>query len=314
MIPSRLVRFAVLLALALPHAALRAQDDTDRHAVPAFRLAASARAAALGGAATAEPGDEGVLANPGALVDVRGASVEVVTAGDARQGFVHRMAMPAAGGTIAVGVRWREWRVDCRACAAAVPATPAELVADGAYPASAAVATIGYARPVKGLQVGVTVGYADHRMPDERAGAPTVDVGILSGSTVRWGVAVRHLGPALRLAGEDFDQPLEVAVGVAMLPWTPSVRLAHLDLAGAADLAVRRDGRVVVGGGVEATWVPVQGIGVAGRLGARSTEAGERPLTAGLGLTLDSFSLDYAVQPYEGSTALHRLGVRWRLR
>jgi hypothetical protein len=47
-------------------------------------------------------------------------------------------------------------------------------------------------------------------------------------------------------------------------------------------------------------------------VGGRHTLApGERPVTAGLGVTRDRLSLDYAYEPFAAGTA-HRVGVRVR--
>ncbi len=288
-----------------------AQQD-DRWAAPALTLPASARAAAMGDAATAARDESAVFANPANLAGQVGIGVDAQRFGTASTALSFRSSTAAVGGTIGIGVQGLDWGAACGACLAAVPRRADELLSRGPVDAASLVAALAYARTVKGYRVGATAKYAEHRLGSERSGTLAADVGVATGTRIGVGVAVRNIGRGL-IAGDDrIELPTELAIGLATAPYTPAVPFALFDLAAAADLAVRLDGTVIAGGGVETMYVPVEGIGIAGRIGARVPRGGASVLTLGAGFVLDSFTLDYAFHPYDGAGSVHRLGVRWR--
>jgi hypothetical protein len=67
-------------------------------------------------------------------------------------------------------------------------------------------------------------------------------------------------------------------------------------------------------GGVELAYVPIEGVAVVVRQGLRLPRERDEPLvTGGLGVTVDRWSLDYAVEPMRGGRPVsHRLGLRIR--
>ena len=84
-----------------------------------------------------------------------------------------------------------------------------------------------------------------------------------------------------------------------------------LSLSGGA--AVRRDGLVSGNLGAELSWVPIEGISFALRTGVRRAELSvQHPMTAGLGLSVDRFALDYAWEQMREGGGVHRLGLRVR--
>ncbi|MEO7996765.1 MAG: hypothetical protein ABI852_04930, partial [Gemmatimonadaceae bacterium] len=77
-------------------------------------------------------------------------------------------------------------------------------------------------------------------------------------------------------------------------------------------LTVDRDGFVRPAAGGEIAYVPVDGVSFVARAGLRlPRETDESPATGGVGITLDRFSLDYAIEPFlNGRSVSHRLGIR----
>ncbi len=300
---------AVGAGCVVPHDDLYAQDG--RWAAPVLTLPASTRAHALGDAATALRDESAVFANPANLVGIVAFGVDVQRFGTAATALSLRSAMAGPGGTIAIGVQGLDWGAACGACTEAVPRRTDELLSRGPVDAASLVASMAYARTVKGLRVGAAAKYAEQRLGADRSGTVAADIGVSIGSTVGVGLAVRNIGRGLMAGNDRLDLPTEVAIGVATAPYTPK-GFALWDLTGAADMAVRVNGTVLVGGGMEATFVPVEGIGFAGRLGARVPHGGAGILTVGAGVLLDSFALDYTFHPYDGVGSVHRLGVRWR--
>jgi hypothetical protein len=66
-------------------------------------------------------------------------------------------------------------------------------------------------------------------------------------------------------------------------------------------------------GGVEFSYVPIDGIVFAGRVGGRLPEKNaESPVTLGGSFTFDRISFDYGFEPYKGKGSGHRVGVRIR--
>jgi hypothetical protein len=127
------------------------------------------------------------------------------------------------------------------------------------------------------------------------------------GSTV--GVAVQHLGPRLDVAGRREALPAQLAIGIATAPkglgkW--------VDVGGAAELDVRRDGELFPRGGVEISYSPIDGVTFTGRAGGRRPQLREeRPVTAGGGFTVDRFTLDYGWETLREGAG-HRLTIRLR--
>jgi hypothetical protein len=206
--------------------------------------------------------------------------------------------------------------LDYGAAAARFP--DAALGAAGALPrrgrvsASSLAATIGYARPLLGLRVGVAAKYAEEQLGDARDGTLAADVGAAATvyqNRITVALGAQNLGAGLHLAGTTAPLPTRVTLGasgagVPVATW--------LDVGASASLSVLRGGRVVGGAGLEGSIVPVEGYAITARAGARrAADPGEGSVTAGLGLTKDRVSLDYAYEPFAGRDA-HRVAIRVR--
>ena len=310
--PTRLraaVVAAVVASLALAATAARAQSPT---APLVLRLPVSARALAMGGAQPVAQDAEALLFNPALLAWSRGASAQGQRYGAASTLGALASALPTLGGTTGLAVQYLDYGATSPALRAAARDAAGALPVRGPVTASSLSAAVGYARPFMGLRLGAALRYAEERLGAERDGTATADVGVAKGflfDNLVVGLAAQHLGEGLRLGGARAPLPTRVTLGMSganypINPW--------LDMGAAASVSMLRGGDVVAAGGVELALVPLQGYAIALRGGVRRTlEPGERAGTAGLGLTRDRVSLDYAFEPFAGRGA-HRVGLRVR--
>lgn len=298
--------FATIPMLLLVATAATAQERTGP---VVLRVPASAWALALGNGVTAIRGpSEMLFYNPSALAQSTGSGLSLQRWGGAATAASLSHAVTSSGWGIGVGVRYLDYGAE-----PGVLPHPTELGAEGPGLASSLAATVGLARVVKGFRVGVAASYVEERHPGDRTGFGVLDVG--AGRTMGrfdLGLAVRNLGPDRVVEATAFETPLHAAIGVFYRP--PPVGV-FFDASALGEVRVDREGRVDASAGGELTWVPLEGWAVALRAAVRTVErvgdAGARPFTAGLGVSLDRFSLDYALDPQRGGVA-HRLGVRMR--
>lgn len=302
---SPLLRVALLTVLVA--GPLPAQERT---APVVLRAPASAWALGLGNGFTAARGTSDLLFyNPSSLALGGGVAASVQRWEGASTAVSLSHALTATGWGIGVGARY----LDYGAFEGVVP-HPAELVGRGPRLGSSLAATVGVSRVIKGIRTGVAVSVVEERWPADREHLATVDAG-LGRDVGRFslGLAVRNIGPARTLDASGFETPLRVSLGALLRPRPIGV---FFDAAAIAELAVDREGRVDGSAGGEVTWVPLDGWAIAARLGFRTVEEvgalGARPFTAGLGVSLDRFSLDYALDPQRGGKVAHRVGVRMR--
>lgn len=180
---------------------------------------------------------------------------------------------------------------------------------DGLLPVSGSAFTVALARTIKGQRIGLAVKYLEEFRALARDGGVAVDLGYqrpLAFGTLA--VSVQQLGPDLSLGGVSLAMPRRLSAG-----WFGS-KPVHVawDLAGGAQVAVEADGFVQPVGAAEAAYVPVQGVAVTFRGGVRAPrDRMQSVATAGFGVTVDHFSLDYGAEPSRaGRPTVHRIGIR----
>ena len=255
---------------------------------------------------------EAMHANPGLLAWSRGASAQGARYGAASTLGALTTTLATLAGTVGVGVQYLDYGAPAGGLAAIDRTVAGTLPTRGPVTASSLAATVGYARPMLGVRAGVALKYVEERLGDRRDGTIAVDVGVAKGAfrdNVIVGLALQQLGHGLQLAGARAPLPTRVTLGVAGASYPINT---WLDVGASGTLSVLRGGDVAGGAGVEAAIVPLEGYAISLRTGARRTLApGERPVTAGIGLTRDRVSLDYAYEPFVGRDG-HRVGVRIR--
>lgn len=190
-------------------------------------------------------------------------------------------------------------------------AAEAMLGGPAATRVSERVGTLGYARRIWKLEVSVAAKLLDLRADGASVRGPAFDVAVgRAVGPVRLVLAGQHLGPALEGDGLELTLPSRGSVSAATRP----VPVGPLDVSAAATVAVREDGTVLSGGGVEIGYWPVVGRTFLLRAGLRDPEGGTTPFTLGAGFAGDRIALDYAYAPYEDSptSRVHRFAVRLR--
>jgi hypothetical protein len=215
----------------------------------------------------------------------------------------------AFGGTVGLGVRAAEWD-------GSVPADGTggfdELVSGGATGRSTVAATVGYRRDfpfdLLGLEMGATATLVSDRADDVRDRGVAFDVGVGRGiGPIDIALTARNLGGDLDLPSETaLPARYELALGGY------GRQVGPLDLGIAGRVGVRDDDEVVVGGGVEFGYYPVQGRTFVVRVGGQSVPEGDAsPLTLGGTFRGDDIVVDWAWRDVDGS-AVHVFTIGWR--
>jgi hypothetical protein len=301
---------ALVLLVAGSRSTLHAQPTGEGPLV--LRAPASTRALGLGNAGIAINDGDAMFYNPGMLAVSRGFAMSMQRYGS--NGTAGSMATTTTSGatTIGIGAQFLSYGAPAGASYDAMvhPGT-SHLTDKGDVAATSTAFTLGLARTIKGLRLGTNVKYVEDHIGTAHDGAVAFDVGF---SRPLWvgtvGITAQNLGAGLRINGVSGHLPTRVGVGFggyqALKP--------NLDLGMQTALTVEGDWFVRPAGGVELAYVPIDGFSITLRNGFRlPREKDESLVTAGLGVTLDRYSLDYAMEPMRGGRPVtHRIGVRLR--
>ncbi|HUF26229.1 MAG TPA: hypothetical protein VMM18_04515 [Gemmatimonadaceae bacterium] len=269
-------------------------------------LPGGARAQSLGGAGVALSDHESIFDGPAQLAIARGAGVAVQRYGGASTYAAMSAAMAFFGGGVGIGVQWLDfWR-------ASEPLFETggepDLLERGDDLASDVTAMLGYARTVRGFRVGLLARYVGVRHT-ERGGTFAADLGVartIAFTTIA--LSAQHLGQRLTVADQRIDLPRRYTLGVATRAYPLH---AWFDITAAAAIPVLEDGTVLPGGGIELSYVPIEGVSITGRVGARAVRRGtESPYTAGASAGFDGIFVEYAYQQFEVPGSAHRIGIR----
>ena len=286
----------------------QASDQRERYAPLILKLPATARLLSLGGAQVAQRDVDAVFGNP-ALVGT-GAALAFGAERYANGAIAGQFASSSTIGPLGIGVGVQ--LLDAGPRYGMFPAPSEVLTRENGTGASNLAATVAASLSWKQVRWGVGASYVEERVVDARVGGVAFDIGVskslpFMNSTVA--VAVQHLGPDLEAAGRPVSLPAQLALGVSTAPrgfgkW--------IDVSGAAQVDVRRDGELFPRGGMELSYTPIEGVSFAGRVGGRRPQLREeRPVTAGGGLTVDRVTVDYAWEPLRDGAG-HRLTLRLR--
>jgi hypothetical protein len=271
-----------------------------------LRIPASARAAALGDAFAAGRGSDVLFYHPAQIGLTTGLSVSVARYRSAATAASVATSSTLGVITIGAGVQW----LDYGSSPSRFPTPPADLTTSGETSQSLA-ATAAAAIRFRGLRWGVAAKYVEERLPDARPNGVAFDVGVARElGRIPVALVAQNLGGHLDDGGTTAPLPRRLVLGAATPRWPIHT---WFDLSATAALSWERESRLSPSGGVELTYVPLEGYSVAARVGARRVEGGRRsrrPVTLGAGIGFDRFSLDYAYEEYSGTGGAHRFGVR----
>ncbi len=305
----RLLPPVLLIAALLPIEATPVRGQTPGRAGPLLELPPGARAAGLGGAAQLGVSDPDHLFAHPAFLGVGGFRVSAWAVDGGATVASLSTGVGAFGGTVGFGVRGAEW-------SGSVPASGEggleELIAEGPTGRSTIAGTVGYRRDVPfdllGLELGATATLVSERVDTGRDRGLAFDVGVGRGiGPVDIALSARNLGADLDLPSEtSLPARYELAAGAY------GRQIGPLDLGFAGRVGVRDDDEVVVGGGVELGYYPVQGRTFIVRIGGQSVPEGDAsPLTLGGTFRGDEIVIDWAWRDVDG-TGVHVVTVGWR--
>lgn len=303
-----------LVAIAGPRLSA-AQESVEGPLV--LRLPASPRLLGMANAGAASNDADVLFYNPSMLLSARGMTASMQSYGSrATAGSIANVATTGST-TVAVGTRLLRWESDGRSYGDVLRHGATHLsdipTGDDRVEAASSEVTLGLARTVKKLRLGLAVKYAEDRLGSRAAGFVAFDLGFSHqvGSTVL-SVIAQNLGAGPRMDDVRAASPRRIGVG-----WGggPTPRWEHWDLGMQTEITVEGDDWFVrPAGGVELGYVPVDGVSFLIRSGLRMPrERDESLVTAGMGITLDRLSIDYAMEPIRGGRPVsHRIGVRFK--
>jgi hypothetical protein len=303
---------AVLLAPGM----LAAQ--TKAYAPLVLRLPVSARALAMGDVAIAGRDDDVLFYNPAQLVAARGTSLSVEQfSPSARAGALSAVGRFNNGG-IAVGATTAEFESPAQV----YPVSRRDMLARGPNEGTSTSLVLGIAQAAKGTRIGGSVKYVEERIANTRNNGALLDLGVardVFGTAI--GLTVQNIGKSFETTnpngiGTGFGTP--IPTGSSTMPLRTTIgagrgtQAGPFDVFGTAAVSVLRDGFVTPAGGGEIGYSWLDGYNVIVRAGARRSERGEGPFTAGAGFGMDRLSIDYALETLSGNRVGHRIGLRIR--
>jgi hypothetical protein len=266
----------------------------------------------MGNVAVAGRDDDVLFYNPAQLVAARGTSASAEQfSSTARTGAWSSVIRFNSGG-VAIGGTIAEFDSPL----AAYPVARADLVSGGPVLGSSGSFVLGFAQPVKSVRIGGAAKFVEERIGPTRSARGLFDVGLgRDFFGYAFGLAVQNIGESFAPTtppGSEFilrgsRMPLRTTFG-AMRGWNTNT----FDFTATAAVSTLRDGFVVPAGGAEMSYSWLDGYTVIFRAGGRRPEHGEGPITAGLGLTVDRLSIDYALETLSGSRVANRIGLRIR--
>lgn len=309
---SRVAR-AVLRALAGASAIAltvsTAQAQRERYAPLILQLPASARSVAMGGLSMGTRDVDAAFGNPALAggnntLSFTGARY---ASGASTGHLASAMNIGALG--LSVGVQM----LDAHTRFGGFPARSDVLTDEGVRANAGLGANVAASFSWKRMRWGAAARYVEERFSDVRATSVAFDLGASRNfwnGAITTGLALQHLGRDLEIGAAQTQLPARASLGAAMSGYGIS---KWFDVGASANVAVRRDGRVVPAAGGELSYVPIEGVAIALRGGVRAPELdAQRALTAGLGASFDRLSLDYGWQDMRGRGGAHHLTLRLR--
>ncbi len=303
----RLLSALALVVLAGP---LPASAQSLRNGPLILELPASTRALGLGGAFVLEGNDpDAIFYNPALLPQAPGAGIAFQRYGSGSTLGTLSAGRAWSSGGLAFGAQVLSYQASSLD-PTTVSSDEALLLDAGPVGGSDLVASLAYARTIKGLQTGVSAKVVEHRLGGAHDETLAADLGIAKElDDVTIGLAVQNLGPGLTLGASNLPLPTRVTLGASL----QSQEVGPLDVVTTAAVSRRRDAQIIPAGGVEIRYWPVRGRTFVGRVGVRRVpNGGASAVSLGAAFIGDAITIEYAFQDFDGSGAAHRVGIRWR--
>lgn len=275
-----------------------------------LRLPASARMLGMANAGVSSNDADALFYSPGMLTQARGAAMSVQQYGANATAGSFASVQTIGSLSVGIGAQLLRFSTNPSDWAREAQQGAARLSDGGTESASSSAFTVGLGRVVKGFRLGAAVKYAEERLGNTSDGVVALDLGMnkaLGPATLAIAVQNIGAGPDMYFVNGPLPTRLTVGFGGGLFPiWE------KWDIGMQSQLSVERDGFVRPAGGVELGYVPVEGVALVMRSGLRLPREPDEPLaTAGLGVTVDRFSVDWAVEPMRGGRpVVHRIGLR----
>ena len=287
-----------------------------------LRLGFGARATALGDAFTSRADDaSAVYWNPAGLASLP--TRELLAEHDVyledvsinRLAYAHPLGAAGSGPRRAIGASFSYLSfsgIEARSGNTAQP--------DGTFGASDLFGTISYAHSLsESLSVGASAKFIQQRLGVYHAEGYAADLGVIQRfGRWRWGAVVANLGPAMKFVDSSYSLPWSVRGGAAYTTG-PACWSAEAELLKGEDPIYRMGveylfgGALALRGGYSSRSGATQHALKGGALG--SIDGGAAALlglTAGFGLRLASYSVDYAFAPYGELGNVHKISFTAR--
>jgi len=300
----------VLVAMAVAPAALTAQSEDLAPVI--MRLPMGARPLAMGNVGVTSRDDDVLFYNPAQLTFARGMSVSIEQfSSTARTGALSTVTRFNNGG-IAIGATVAQFNAPIDA----YPVLRRDFATGGPVNGSDASLVVGLAQVIKSIRVGATAKYVQEAVGSSRNSAALFDVGLgREFFGYSFGLAVQNLGESFAPTNIPeaivFDVPSSLPLRTT-LGASKNINFDLFDVSATVAVTTLRDGFVVPAGGGELTYSWLDGYTIQLRAGGRRPQPSEGPITAGVGLTIDRLSIDYALETLSGSRLAHRIGLRVR--
>lgn len=264
----------------------------------------------MGNAGLASTDADALFYNPALLFNARGLAVSAQRYGSHASSGAIANVVVVGSMNIGVGAQVLNWQASSLDYRELMRAGATQLGDGGQVPASSMAVTLGIARAIKGKRVALSAKYTEDRVSYHDDGTIAFDAGVMGPSLWlgTFSLAIRNIGPGVRVNGYKGQLPTQLAVG-----WGGTYNnFEKFDTGYQAQLTVDRDGFVTPAAGFELGYVPIEGVSLTARAGLRMPrESDAFPATAGLGFTVDRISVDYALEPFrDGRPVSHRIGLR----
>jgi hypothetical protein len=274
-----------------------------------LELPASTRAQALGDAYMMNARHaEAIFYHPALLRGASGFGMDIQRWDTKSSATAISAAMSWLGGSVGVGLQTLQYGAPDAATAS--PAGQDDLFTLGPLPVSERVASVGYARELFGIDVGLVTKFVEERVGGSRDATVLWDAGVASDvGPVKVGLSYQNVGQDLTILGADVDRPDRLTLGAGAY----GKQLGPLDV-GLTAAVSRVGGETIPAGGLEVGYWPIRGRTFVGRVGVRRVPHGDaNPLSVGAAYWGDNLVLEWAYQPFDGElSGTHRFGVRWR--
>lgn len=277
-----------------------------------LRAPSSARILGLGNIGITSNDGDAMFYNPGMLSNSRGFAASMQRYGNNATSGSMATTTSSGNNTLGIGVQFLSYGASAGASYANVVKHGTTHLSDaGDVAATSTALTFGLARTLFGQRLGANVKYVEDHIGAAHDATVALDLGF---SRNMWngtvGVAAQNLGVGPRIDGIKGRLPSRLTMGYGI---SRAVAPAW-DIGGQMGLSLEGAWFVRPAGGIEISYVPIDGFSITLRNGYRlPRERDESLVTGGLGVTLDRYSLDYAIEPMRGGRPVsHRLGIRLR--